>query len=104
LIWDDRKNRHLTLFEMINLRGVVGKVSDMKALGLTFVENSALELVASVAEMLKYADNKLKSSQQDLSLLSKYNETLVKSGYPAPLKNHSRPCVSFLRANQALLL
>ncbi len=104
LIWDDRKNRHLTLFEMINLRGVVGKVSDMNALGLTFVENSASELVASVAEMLKHADNKLEYSQQDLSLLSQFNEALVKTGYPPMLKNHSRPCVSFLRANQALLL
>ena len=27
---------------------------------------------------------------------------LKKSGKPTPLKNHSRPCVSFLRANQAL--
>jgi hypothetical protein len=104
LIWDNRKNRHLTLFEMLNLRGVVGKASEMKAHGLIFVENSASELVASVAEMLTSTIGNLEYTKQDVSLLSRYNETLVKSGYPPMLKNHSRPCVSFLRANQDLLL
>ena len=103
LIWDERKNNYLSLIEMANLRGIVGKVSAMKALGLTFVENSALELAATVTEMLNYVDNKLQYSEHDLSLLSKFNEALVKSGYPPMLKNHSKPCVSFLQNHYEVL-
>jgi putative glycosyltransferase (TIGR04372 family) len=103
LIWDERRNRHLSLFEMINLRGVVGKVSEMKAHGLTFVENSASELLESVSEMLDYLDNKLQYSEHDLSLFSQFNDALVKSGHPPMLKNHSRPCISFLQQNRSLL-
>ena len=76
----------------------------MKDSGLTFVENSPSELVASVTEMLNYVDNKLQYSEHDLALLSQFNEALVKSGNPSMLKNYSRPCVSFLRKNQDLLL
>ena len=103
LIWDDRKDRPLSLVEMISRRGVGGKVSEMKAHGLTFVENSASELVASVAEMLKFADNKLVYSQQDLSLLAQFSEALVKSGYPSVLKEHSHPSISFLKNHQTAL-
>jgi putative glycosyltransferase (TIGR04372 family) len=103
LIWDERKNNYLSLIEMANLRGIVGKVSEMKALGLTFVEHSALELVATVTEMLNYVDSSLQYSEHDLSLLSKYNEALVKSGYPPMLKNHSKPCVSFLQNHYEVL-
>jgi hypothetical protein len=88
---------------MISRRGVGGKVSEMKAHGLTFVENSASELVASVAEMLKFADNKLVYSQQDLSLLAQFSEALVKSGYPSVLKEHSHPSISFLKNHQTAL-
>ena len=103
LIWDERKNSYLSLSEMFNLRGVVGKVSEMKAYGLTFVENSASDLVAYVGEMLNFADNKLQYSKEDLSLLSQFGEALVKSGYPPTLQKHSQPCISFLRTNRNLL-
>jgi hypothetical protein len=88
---------------MINLKGIVGRVSEMKTHGLAFVENSASELVASVTEMLNYVDNKLQYSEHDLSLLFQFNEALVKSGYPPMLKNHSRPCISFLKDQQTVL-
>ena len=103
LIWDERKDRYLSLIEMANLRGIVGKVSEMKTHGLAFVENSASELVASVTEMLNYVDNKLQYSEHDLSLLSQFNEALVKSGYPPILQKHSQPCISFLQQNRSLL-
>ena len=76
----------------------------MKAHGLTFVENSASELVAYVAEMLDYVDNTNDYSDQDLSLLSQFDAALVKSGYSPMLKNHSQPCISFLRTHQDLIL
>jgi putative glycosyltransferase (TIGR04372 family) len=100
LIWDENKNRFLSISEMAALKSVMGRVSKMKAHGLIFVENSPSELVASVTEMLNYVDNKLQYSEHDLFLLSKFNEALVKSGYPPMLKNHSRPCKTFLQQNQ----
>ncbi len=103
LIWDGSKNRLLSISEMAALRGVTGKVPEMMAHGLTFVENSASELVASVTEMLKFVDNKLVYSQQDLSLLAHFSEALVKSGYPSVLKEHSRPSISFLKDHQTAL-
>jgi len=103
LIWDDRKNRPLSLFEMLNLRGVVGKVSEMMANGLTFIENSESDLVSSVAEMLNYVENKLEYSEQDLSLLSQFNKAIVRAGYPSVLKDHSRPSISFLRNHKTEL-
>lgn len=88
---------------MAALKGVTGKVSEMKAHGLIFIENSASELVASVTEMLNYVDNKLQYSEHDLSLLSQFNEALVKSGYHPILQKHSQPCISFLEQNRSLL-
>ena len=103
LIWDEEKNSLLTFNEMAALRGVVGRISQMKANSLTFVENTPSELVSSVAEMLSYSNSKLEYTNDDLSLFSKFSEVLVKSGYPPMLINHSRPCITFLRANQNLL-
>jgi putative glycosyltransferase (TIGR04372 family) len=97
LIWDEKKNRLLKINEMANLRGVQGRVSKMKAHGLTYVENSASELVTYVDEMLAYANNKLEYTEKDLLLFSQYSEALVKSGYRPMLEDHSRPCISFLR-------
>ena len=97
LVWDQKKNRHLRLNEIAVLKGVLGKVSKMKSLGLTFVENSPSELVSSVDEMLTYTNNKLEYTVHDLSLFSRYSEALAKAGYSPMLKNHSRPCISFLR-------
>jgi putative glycosyltransferase (TIGR04372 family) len=103
LIWDGSKNRLLTISEMAALKGVTGKVPEMMAHGLTFVENSASELVASVTEMLNYVNNKPQYSEHDLSLLSQFNRALVKSGYPPMLKNHSQPCISFFRNHKTEL-
>ena len=103
LIWDEEKNRLLTLYEMTALRGVVGRVSQMKALGLSYVEQTPSELVSAVAEMLTYTNNKLEYTDHDLSLFFEFSEVLVKSGHPPGLKNYSRPCISFLRDHQAEL-
>jgi len=96
-IWDHKKGRHLRLNEIVGLRGVLGKTSQMKSLDLTFVENSPSELVSSIAEMLAYANNKLEYTEDDLRLFSQYNHVLFKAGHLPILKNHSRPCVSFLK-------
>ena len=103
-IWDDKKKRLLSISEIVALKGVMGRVTEMKAHGLTYVENLPSELVTYVAEMLSFTNSELKHTEQDRYLLSRYNEALVKSGYPPMLKNHSRPCISFLRKNQDLLL
>jgi len=96
-IWDKEKSKLLSISEMVVLKNVIGKVSEMKAHGLTFVENSPSELVTYVNEMLRFTGGEFKHSEQDRSLLSYYNEALVKLGYPPMLKNHSQPCISFLR-------
>ena len=103
LIWDEKKNRFLTFNEMAALRGLLARVSDMKASGLTYVEQTPSELVSSVAEMLTYTNNRLEYTKDDLSLFSRFSEALVQAGYPPMLKNHSHPCVSFLRKNQNLI-
>ena len=103
LIWDKKRCRHLRLSEMAALRGIIGKTSEMKANGLTYVENSPSELMSYVAEILSYTNNKLEHSGQDLSLFSQFSDALVKAGYPPVLKNHSQPCVSFLSKNQNLI-
>ena len=97
MIWDEKKNRYLKLSEIAELRHVIGKVSEMKNHSLTYVENSPLELVTYVTEMLNYAFNALDYTEQDLSLLSQFSEALVQGGYPPSLKNYSQPCISFLR-------
>jgi putative glycosyltransferase (TIGR04372 family) len=99
MIWDRKKKRFLSISEMAALKSVRGRAPEMKANGLKFVENTRLELVASVTEMLNYVDNKLSYSEQDLSLLSQFNEVLIKSGYRPTLKNHTKPCVSFLQGH-----
>ena len=103
LIWDEKKSRYLRISEMVTLRGVLGRVSAMKDHGLTHEENSPSELASSVAEMLTHANNKLSYSDYDMSLFSKFSEVQVKSGYPPILKNHSHPCISFLRKYESPL-
>ena len=103
LIWDEGNNRHLSLREMAKLRGVLGRHSAMKDRGLSYVENSPLACLSSVVEMLDYIDNKIDYSKNDLSMLAQFSEALVQGGYPPLLKNHSHPCISFLRANKNLL-
>jgi len=98
-VWDENKNRFLSISEMAALKSVLGRVSGMKAYGLTFVENSPSELVTYVAEMLSSTNGEFKHSEQDQSLLSDYNEALVKLGYPPIYQYHSHPCISFLRQN-----
>ena len=100
LVWDEKRRKHLRFSEIATLKGVVGRVSEMKDHGLTYVENSPLELVSSVAEMLTYTNNKLEYTENDLSLFSQYSDALVQAGYPPMLKNYSRPCISFLRDHQ----
>lgn len=104
MIWEQKKNRYLRLSEIAVLKGVLGRVSELKAHDLTYVENSPSELVSSVAEMLTYTNNKLEYTANDQSLFAQYSETLVQAGYAPMLKNHSRPCISFLRKHQDLLL
>ena len=103
LIWDEKKNRILRINEMAALKGTAGRTSKMKEHGLTYVENSPSELVSSVDEMLTYTNNKLEYTEDDLSLFYQYSEALVQAGYPPVLKNHSQPCISFLRAHHYLL-
>ncbi|MEI6096015.1 MAG: TIGR04372 family glycosyltransferase [Gammaproteobacteria bacterium] len=103
LIWDERKNRVISLSEMATLRGIVGRSSAMKKSGLRFVENSPLELASSVAEMLNYVDNKLDHSEHDLLLLSKFSEVLENATYQPMAKGHSQPCVSFLQKHEEVL-
>jgi putative glycosyltransferase (TIGR04372 family) len=103
LIWDEEKNRLLSLSELATLRGIVGRVSEMKIRGLTFVENSPLELVSSIAEMLNYVDNKFEYSEHDLLLLSRFSEVLENAKYPPVANGHSQPCVSFLQKYKEVL-
>ncbi|GBL21789.1 hypothetical protein EMGBS4_18490 [Acidimicrobiaceae bacterium] len=104
MIWDEGNDKYLTLQEIANLRGVVGRISKMKDRCLAFVENSPSDLVSAVVEMLKYANNELEYTAHDISLLSQFSEVLVQGGYPPMLINHSQPCISFLSAHQELLI
>ena len=103
LIWDEKNNKLMALNEMAALRGVLAKVSEMKARGLTYVEQTPSELVSYLSEMLSYAKNKLEYTENDLSLLSQFSNALVQAGYPPMLENHSQPCISFLRNYQVKL-
>ncbi len=104
LIWDESKNRNLSMSEMFTLKGVVGKSEQMKARGLTFVDNSPTELSSSVSDMLNYSGNKIEYSEHDLALISRFNELLINAGFQPMTKGHSQPCVSFLRDHSELLL
>jgi len=101
MVWDQKKGRHLRLSEIARLRGVLGKFSQMKARGLTFVENTPSELLSYVAEMLTYTNKELKYTESDLSLFSEYSKDLIRAGYRPMIEYHSHPCISFLR--QALI-
>ena len=100
LIWNEVENRYLSLLEMALLRGVNGRVSEMGKQGLRYVENSPSDLVSAVSEMLDCVDSKTDFTGADLAMLSEYRKALAKAGYRPILKNHSHPCISFLRENQ----
>ena len=100
LIWNEVENRYLSLLEMALLRGVNGRVSEMEKQGLRYVENSPSDLVSAVSEMLDCVDSKTDFTGADLAMLSEYRKALAKAGYRPILKNHSHPCISFLRENQ----
>ena len=100
LIWNEAENRYLSLLEMALLRGVVGQVSEMEKQGLCYVENSPSDLVSAVSEMLDCMDSKTNFTGADLATLSDYRKALAKAEYRPILKNHSHPCISFLRENQ----
>ena len=100
LIWKEVENRYLSLLEMALLRGVNGRVSEMEKQGLRYVENSPSDLVSAVSEMLDCVDSKTDFTGADLAMLSEYRKALAKAGYRPILKNHSHPCISFLRENQ----
>jgi len=100
LIWNEVENRYLSLLEMALLRGVKGRVSEMEKQGLCYVENSPSDLVSAVSEMLDCVDSKTDFTGADLAMLSDYRKALAKAGYRPILKNHSHPCISFLRENQ----
>jgi hypothetical protein len=102
-VWDENKNRFLSISEMAALKSVIGRVSRMKVHGLTFVENSPSELLSYVAEMLTYTIKDLKYTESDLSLFSQYSQALVRAGYRPMIKNHSHPCISFLKNNRTLM-
>ncbi len=102
-VWDENKNRFLSISEMAALKSVIGRVSKMKVHGLTFVENSPSELLSYVAEMLTYTIKDLKYTESDLSLFSQYSQALVRAGYRPMIKNHSHPCISFLKNNRTLM-
>ena len=103
LVWDEGKNRYLTLYELAGLRGVVGRVSEMEKRGLSYVENSTLDLVAAVSEMLSYVDSKTDHTSLELTLLSGYSKALVKAGYPLRLKHHSQPSLTFIKSHESEL-
>ena len=103
MIRDEQKNRLLSISEIATLKGVKGRSSQMDNRGLRFIENSASELLVYVAEMLDYVNNELQYSKEDFSLLSQFGEALIKVGYSPILKNHSTPCISFLRQHHSLL-
>ena len=103
LVWDEGKNRYLTLYELAGLRGVVGRVSEMEKRGLSYVENSTLDLVAAVSEMLSYVDSKTDHTSVELTLLSGYSKALVKAGYPLRLKHHSQPSLTFIKSHESEL-
>ena len=103
LIWDEQKNRLLSLSEMANLRGIAGRSSAMKKCGLSFVENSPLQLVSAVVEVFNFVDNNLKHSVQNSILLSQFSEVLENASFQQMAVGHSQPCVSFLQDNQNAL-
>lgn len=103
LILDETKNRYLTLDELADLRGVIGRVSEMEKRGLSYVENSTLDLVTAVSEMLSYVDSKTDHTSVELALLSGYSKALVKAGYPLRLKHHSQPSLTFIKSHESEL-
>jgi len=103
LIWDEKRNRLLSLSEMATLKGIVGRNSAMKNNGLSFVENSPLDLVSSVSEMLNYVDNRIEYSDHDQFLHSLFGGVLLNAGYRPLSKGHSLPCRSFLQKYKEVL-
>ena len=103
LIWDEQKNRLLSLSEMATLRGIVGRNSAMNNSGLSFVENSPLDLESSVSEMLNYVDNKIEYSEHDQLLHSLFGGVLLNARYRPLSKGHSLPCLSFLQKYEEVL-
>ena len=103
LIWDEQKNRLLSLSEMTNLRGIAGRSSAMKKCGLSFVENSPSDLESSVSEMLNYVDNKIDYSDHDQLLHSLFGGVLLTAGYRPISNGHSLPCLSFLQKYEEVL-
>ena len=100
LIWDENKNRVLSIAEMLALKRVVGKISKMKSHGLAYIENSSNEIASAIFDFLNFINHKLEMTEDDLFLLSQYSDALISAGYPPLRKEHSQPCISFLRLHK----
>ena len=103
LIWDKNQHKLLSVSEMLSLRGSNGRVAEMSSKGLIYKENSWGQLLGAVNEILNYAEAHNKYTDSDYSLLARYEKILEVSGHQPRMKNHTQPCVSFLREHQDLL-
>ena len=103
LILDEAKNRYLTLDELADLRGVVGRVSEMEKRGLSYVENTPAELLSAVSEMFSCLDSRPVYTNTDRALLSEYSGALVSAGYPPRLEHHSQPSLTFIKSHKSEL-
>ena len=96
-------NHNLTLEEILQLEGVLGRHQEMKSQQLTYIQNTPKQLCDAVEEILLFANGHELGSVQNTELLEKYDRIIVNSGFPIRKKLHSRPTISFLRDNQELL-
>ena len=97
LIWNEAQNRYLRLSEMAALKGIIGKTSEMKERGLSYVENTPAELLSAVSEMFSCLDSKPVYTNTDQALLTEFSKALVSAGYQPRHEHHSQPSLTFLK-------
>ena len=90
-------NHNLTLEEILQLKGVLGRHQEMKSQQLIYIQNTPKQLCDAVEEILLFANGHELSSAQNTELLEKYDQIILNSGLPIRKNSHSRPCATMLR-------
>ena len=102
-VWDDFRKKSMTLSEMSNSQGVLGRSSPMRDHGLEFIQNSSGQVLAAVTEVMESLQGQTGGERYDQSLLEKFDEILVELGRPPRRDSHTRPCISFLSSISEIL-
>jgi putative glycosyltransferase (TIGR04372 family) len=92
-----RLNRNLTIDELFQLKGVLGRIQEMWSQELSYIQNTPQQLCNAIEEMVAFSKGHEPPPSLSSDLLKKYDQILVNLGFPERKTSHTKPCISMLR-------